>query len=383
MKNLPGGRRKFIKEAASTLAGVAAFSAMPVQFIKASGYAAQKVYDKPRIRFSVIGINHGYINSQVEAVKRGGGEFVSFFAKEADLAAAFSKSFPEAKQVSDKNEILNDKSIQLVVSAAIPDERAPIGIEVMKHGKDFMSDKPGIISLAQLAEVKKVQKQTKQIYSIMYSERLENGATIRAGELIKDGAIGKVVQTIGLGPHRMNPKSRPEWFFHPKRYGGIITDIASHQFDQFLFLTGSKNVEVVSSQVANVNHPEYPELEDFADVLLRGDTASGYMRVDWFTPDALKTWGDTRLTVLGTEGYIEVRKNIDIAGRDGANHLFLVNHKETKYIDCDDVPLTYGHQLVDDILNRTETAMPQEHCFYAAELSIKAQQQAKKIHLKK
>ena len=382
MKNSPGGRRKFIREAASAVAGMAGLSALPVQYLKASGYPPQKVYDKPRIRFSVIGINHGHINSQVEAVKRGGGEFVSFYAKEPDLAAAFSKNFPEAKQLSDKKEIFNDKSIQLIVSAAIPDERSPIGIEAMKHGKDFMADKPGIISLAQLDEVKKVQQQTKRIYSIMYSERLENGATIKAGELIKEGAIGKVIQTIGLGPHRMNPKSRPEWFFHPKRYGGIITDIASHQFDQFLFFTGSKNVEVVSAQVANVNHPEYPELEDFADVLLRGDKSSGYIRVDWFTPDALKTWGDTRLTVLGTEGYIEVRKNIDITGREGANHLFLVNHKETKYIDCDDVPLTYGHQLVDDILNRTDTAMSQEHCFYAAELSIRAQQQAKKIELK-
>jgi len=317
---------------------------MPVQYIKAAATAKPVVYDKPRIRFSVIGINHNHINSQVETVKKGGGEFVSFYAKEPDLAAEFSKKFPEAKQVKDVKEIYDEKSIQLVVSAAIPDERAPIGIEVMKHGKDFMADKPGIVTLEQLEMVRRVQKETKRIYSIMYGERLENGATIKAGELVKEGAIGKVIQTIGLGPHRMNPKSRPEWFFHPKRYGGIITDIASHQFDQFLFFTNSKQVDVVSSQVANVNHPEYPELEDFADVLLKGDTASGYMRVDWFTPD----------------------------------HLFLVNNKETKYIDCDDVPITYGHQLVDDILNRTETAMPQEHCFYAAELSIRAQQQAKR-----
>ena len=379
MKYSGGGRRRFIKDAATTAAGIAGFSLMPVQYIRAVAPAKEIIYDKPRIRFSVIGINHGHINAQVEAVRRGGGEFVSFFAKEPDLATAFSKNFPEAKQVKSINEILEDKSVQLVVSAAIPDERAPIGINVMKHGKDFMADKPGIVTLKQLDEVKKVQKETKRIYSIMYSERLENGATIKAGELIKEGAIGKVIQTIGLGPHRMNPKSRPEWFFHPKRYGGIITDIASHQFDQFLFFTGSKNVQVVSAQVANVNHKEYPELEDFADVLLKGDTATGYMRVDWFTPDSLKTWGDTRLTVLGTEGYLEVRKNIDITGRDGANHLLLVNHKETKYINCNDVPLTYGHQLVDDVINRTETAMPQEHCFYAAELSIRAQQQAKKI----
>lgn len=382
------GRRKFLSDATTAMAGMAGLSALPVKYLSAEQVAPAsglqpKYYAEPRIRFSVIGINHGHINSQVEAVKRGGGQFVSFFAKEPDLAAEFSKKFPEAKQVSNVNEIYEDKSTQLIVSAAIPDERAPIGIRAMKRGKDYMADKPGIITLKQLQEAKHVQKETGRIYSIMYSERLENGATIKAGELVQQGAIGKVIQTIGLGPHRMNPKSRPEWFFHPKRYGGIITDIASHQFDQYLYFTKSKKVDVVSSHVANVNHPEYPEFEDFGDVLLQGDAGMGFIRIDWFTPDGLKTWGDTRLTILGTEGYIEVRKNIDIAGRPGANHLFLVNREGTRYMDCSNVPLTYGQQLVDDILNRTETAMPQEHCFHAAELSIRAQVQAKKITLSK
>lgn len=386
MKNSPGDRRKFLKNTVATFAGIAGFSAFPLRYVSAEEVSPAsalqpKFYPDPKIRFSVIGINHGHINSQVEAVKRGGGQFVSFYAKEPDLAAEFAKKFPEAKQVSNVKEIYEDKSTQLIISAAIPDERAPIGIEAMNHGKDFMADKPGIITLDQLEQVKRVQKKTGRIYSIMYSERLENGATIKAGELVKQGAIGKVIQTIGLGPHRMNPKSRPEWFFHTKRYGGIITDIASHQFDQFLFFTNSKKVEIESSHIGNVNHPEYPELEDYGDVLLKGDRGMGFIRVDWFTPDALKTWGDARLTVIGTEGYIEVRKNIDIGGKDGANHLFLVNNKETTYMDCSNVPLTYGPQLVDDILNRTETAMLQEHCFHAAELSIRAQVQAKKIKL--
>ena len=384
MKNSVEGRRKFIQSTVAAAAGVAAWPAISFANIKHTKVKAQPIlYDNPRIKFAVIGINHNHINSQVETVKRAGGEFVSFYAKEPDLAAEFSKTFPGVKQARDMNEIFQDKSIQLIVSAAIPDERAVIGIQAMKHGKDFMSDKPGIVTLKQLEDVKRVQKETGRIYSIFYGERLENGATIKAGELVRSGAIGKVVQTIGLGPHRMNPKTRPEWFFHPKRFGGIITDIASHQFDQFLWFTESKKVEVVNAQVANVNHPEYPELQDFATILLKSETATGFIRVDWFTPQSLKTWGDTRLTVLGTEGYIEVRKNIDIAGKEGANHLFLVNNKETTYMDCDDVPLTYGHQLVDDVLNRTDTAMSQEHCFYAAELSIRAQQAAKQIHFNK
>jgi predicted dehydrogenase len=249
----------------------------------------------------------------------------------------------------------------------------------MRHGKDFMVDKPGMTTLEQLAEVRRVQAETKRIYSILYSERHENKATVRAGELVKAGAIGTVIQTVGLGPHRMNPKTRPAWFFERERYGGILCDIASHQFDQFLVFTGSTRAGVVASQVGNVRHPEYPGLEDFGDVMLRGDGGTGYIRVDWFTPDGLPTWGDTRLTVLGSDGYIEVRKNIDIAGRPGSNHLFLVDQNETRYVDCSATPLTYGERLVDDVLNRTETSMPQAHVFLAMELALRAEGQAQRL----
>lgn len=336
----------------------------------------------PRIKFSAIGLNHGHIYGQVEAVVRGGGGLVSFYAKEPDLVAAFAKRYPHARLARSENEILEDDAIQLVLSAAIPDERAPLGVRVMRHGKDYMADKPGITTLTQLAEVRRAQAQTMRIYSIMYSERFENRATVRAGELVKAGAIGTVVQTVGLGPHRMTPKTRPAWFFERSRYGGILCDIGSHQVDQFLFFTNSTRGEVVAAQVGNVHHPQYPGLEDFGDMLLRGDGGTGYVRNDWFTPDGLATWGDGRLTILGTEGYIEVRKNIDIAGKAGGSHLFLVNQKETLYVDCSKQELPYGGQLVSDVLNRTETAMSQAHCFLATELALKAQKQAEKLSLK-
>lgn len=386
MNKIDSNRRKFIRSAAAAAAGLIALPGLGMEnihgninYYEASSEGEFKSGMPPRIRFAVIGINHGHIYSQVEAVKRGGGEFVAFHAKENDLAEAFAKRFPEAKRVNDENEILNNKSVQLVLSSIIPDERAPLGIRVMQHGKDYMVDKPGIITLDQLSEVRKVQKQTRRIYSIMYSERLENRATVKAGELVKEGAIGKVVQTIGLGPHRMNANTRPAWFFDKKRFGGIITDIGSHQFDQYLYFTGSTKAEIVASQVGNVNHPQYPGFEDFGDVMLNGNGGPGYIRVDWFTPAGLKSWGDGRLTILGTEGFIEIRKNIDIGGRDGGNHLFLVNQKETSYVDCTKVNLPYGEQLVNDVVNRTETAMSQEHCFLATELALQAQKQAKKL----
>ena len=386
MENSNNNRRNFLKKSANSAAGLMAvpmFQNNDFGHIKTEKVIATKqpVYDTPRIRFAVVGMNHGHIYSQVEAVKKGGGQLVAYFAKEANLIADFAKKYPEAKLAKEEREILEDKSIQLVLSSAIASERAPLGIRVMKAGKDFMSDKPGITTLEQLAEARKVQKATGRIYSIMYSERLENRATVKAGELVRAGAIGKVIQTIGLGPHRMNPKTRPEWFFDKDLFGGIICDIGSHQFDQYLHFTGTKKASIVASQIGNVHYPKYPKFEDFGDVMLRGDGGMGYIRVDWFTPDGLKSWGDGRLTILGTDGFIEIRKNIDIGGREGGSHLFLTDHKETRYIDCTAQNLPYGPLLVDDILNRTETAMTQEHCFYASELAITAQKNAQKITL--
>jgi predicted dehydrogenase len=382
------GRRKFIEGIARSAAVMSALPKDVFGMSPASGHVSHEPSGqaappptgaKPRIRFGVVGVNHSHINSMVEAVLRGGGELVSMYAQEPDLAAAFVKRFPQARRAGGENEILENSSIQLVLSAAIPDQRAPIGIRAMQHGKDYMADKPGITTLEQLAEVRRVQAATRRIYSIVYSERFENRATVKAGDLVKAGAIGRVVQTIGLGPHRMTPKTRPAWFFERPRYGGILCDIGSHQADQFLFFTGSTRADVVSSQVANVHNQQYPTFEDFGDVTLRGDKGAGYIRVDWFTPDGLATWGDGRLTILGTDGFIEVRKNIDIAGRQGPSHLFLVDQKETRYIDCRDVALPFGEQIVADVLNRTETAMPQQHCFLATELVLKAQKQAQRV----
>jgi predicted dehydrogenase len=384
----PLGRRKFIEGIARS---AAVMSALPKDVLGMSAAPRHVIHEtagqetapgpqtKPKIRFAVIGVNHAHINSMVDAVLRGGGELVSVYAKEPDLAAAFTKRYPQAANARSENEILESSSIQLVLSAAIPDERAPTGIRVMQHGKDYMSDKPGITTLEQLAEVRRVQAQTKRIYSIMYSERMENRATVQAGELVRAGAIGRVVQTIGLGPHRMTPKTRPAWFFERPRYGGILCDIGSHQADQFLFFTGSTRADIVASQVANVHNQQYPTFEDFGDVTLRGDKGAGYIRVDWFTPDGLATWGDGRLTILGTDGFIEIRKNIDIAGKPGESHLFLVDQKDTRYIDCRTVVLPYGEQIVADVLNRTETAMPQRHCFLATELMLEAQKRAQRV----
>jgi len=328
------------------------------------------------IRFGVIGTNHRHIRGQVKCLADAGAEFVSWFEPEAALAEDFAARYPQPRRARSEDEVLDDPSIHLLVTAAIPSDRAPLGIRAMRRGKDVMSDKPGMTSLAQLAELRRVTAETGRIYSICFSERFETRCTVRAHELVEAGAIGKVVHTTGLGPHRINRPTRPDWFFDKARYGGILADIASHQADQFLHFTGSTRAEVVAAHVANYANTDKPGLEDFGEVMWRGDGGSGYVRVDWYTPDGLSNWGDGRLTILGTEGYIELRKYVDIAGRPGIDHLFLVDNEAMRHIDCSDVVLPYGPALIHDVLHRTETAMTQAHCFLASELALRAEAMA-------
>jgi predicted dehydrogenase len=333
----------------------------------------------PGFAFSVIGINHGHINGQVKVMQEAGCRLKSFFAPEDDLAAAFSRSFPDAKRVSDERAVLDDAEVKLVVGAGILADRAPMAVRAMRAGKDVMLDKPGATTLDQLAELRRAQAETGRIFSICYSEHYTQPATVAAGDLVKAGAIGRVVSTVGLGPHRVGNYQRPDWFYKKARYGGILCDIGSHQVEQFLFFTGSSKAEVVSSQIANFDHPDTPELEDFGQMVLVSDQATGYIRVDWFTPDKLPTWGDGRLFLVGTEGTIELRKYVDVAGKPGGDHLFLVNRDGVRHIDCSTTKITYGEQLRDDVNNRTETAMPQAHCFLATELSLVAEANATRI----
>jgi predicted dehydrogenase len=373
-------RREFLRSAG--LAGV--MSAMaPAAFAQSGAFTVETADSKPAqkpehsIRFAVIGMDHAHIFSMTAAVKRGGGELVSMFATDPKQLENFRKQFGDVKLASGEDEILNDKSIQLILSASIPDLRAPLAVRAMKAGKDVLVDKPGITTLEQLAAVRKTVKETKKKFAVMYSERLEVRAAVHAGDLVRQGAIGKVIQTINLGPHRMNIPSRPEWFFDKARYGGILTDIGSHQADQFLFYTNSTSAKVLASQVGNRLYPQYPKFEDFGDMLVTGNGGTGYIRVDWYTPDGLPTWGDGRLFILGTEGYIELRKYVNVATEmKGGNHLYIVDGKQARYIDCKDVDLPFGPQFVADIVNRTEIAQDQAQALLAAELVLKAQKNA-------
>jgi predicted dehydrogenase len=331
--------------------------------------------------FAAAALDHGHIYGQCNGLIEAGGTLRYVYDPDPKKVAAFIEKYPQVKAVDALERILHDPEIHLVAAAAIPCDRGPLGVRVMEAGKDYFTDKTPFTSLEQLESAREVAARTGRKYMVYYSERLHVECAVFAGDLIGQGAIGRVIQVVGLGPHRLNAGGRPAWFFERDRYGGILCDIGSHQIEQFLFYAGAKDATVTEAVIANYAHPDYPELEDYGHANLIADNgATNHFRVDWFTPDGLRTWGDGRTIILGTQGYIELRKYIDVARDSGGDQLFLVNGEGEKNFSLSgQVGFPFFGQLILDCLHRTEHAMTQEHAFKAAELCLQAQAQARRI----
>ena len=324
--------------------------------------------------FAAIGLDHGHIFGMTNGLLEAGATLKWVYDPDPAKVQAYCKVFPQAKPARSEDEVLMDPQVRLVAGACVTSERAALGMRVMLAGKDYFTDKAPLTTLTQLNEVKNIVAQTGRKYAVSYSERLQVEAAVYAEDLIAQGAIGKVIQVLGMGPHRLNAASRPAWFFEKEKYGGILCDIGSHQIEQFLFYTGATDATIVNAKIGNYNHPEYPELDDFGDATLIGNNgATGYFRVDWFTPEGLCTWGDGRTFILGTDGYIEMRKYLDVAKSTEENNVYWVDQYGEHFENVTGkVGFPYFGKLILDCMNRTENAMTQAHAFKAAELCIKA-----------
>ena len=334
---------------------------------------------KRSLNLAVLGIDHGHIFDMLDEMIKEGCNCNHFWTEGTPLTLEeFKKKYPNIKRLDNKSEILNDDKIDMILISSIPKDRSGLSIEALNSGKDVMVDKPGCTTLDQLENLKRTVKKTGKIWSVNFSERFHVAAVAKAEELVAEGKIGTVKQTMGTGPHRQGNYERPDWFYNRESYGGIITDIGSHQIHQFLVFTNSNEAKINHSIVENTTKKEFVGFQDFGEINLTGNGGHGYIRLDWFTPDALPTWGDGRLFILGDKGFIEIRKYTDLAKSNSGNHLYYANNKEVKYVDCRDVKLPYFRNLINDVLNRSETACSQELTFLTMELAIKAQNLAEK-----
>jgi len=331
--------------------------------------------------FAAAHLDHGHIYGQCNGLLEAGAKLRWVFEPDPVKRDVFLQKFPQARVARSLDEILDDPDVRLVAAAAVPNQRGAIGCRVMSAGKDYFTDKTPFPTFEQLEEARRVAAATRRKYMVYFSERLHVEAAMHAGDLVHGGAIGRVLQVIGLGPHRLNKPSRPAWFFEREKFGGILCDIGSHQFEQFLYFSGATDATVTQSAIANYANPDHPEFEDFGEASLVGNNGtSNYVRVDWFTPDGLSTWGDGRTLILGTKGYIELRKYVDVAREKTGDHIYLVDHRGEHHLDvAGKVGFRFFGEFILDCLNRTEKAMTQAHAFKAAELCLRAQAAARRL----
>lgn len=325
----------------------------------------------------VIGLDHGHIYGMCNGLTEAGSSIKLVYDPDPKKVLQFQKAFPEARAAESQAEVFSS-SVKMIASAAVAADRCQIGIEAMRHGKDYFADKPPITTKTQLAAARKTVSDTGRKFYIYFSERLHVEASVYAEKLLREGAIGRVVQVIGRGPHRMSANTRPEWFFDEERYGGILVDIGCHQIEQLIFFAGAKDAKIIQSRIGNYDHTEYEKFQDFGDGMLQCDNGvTGYFQVDWFTPDGLGAWGDGRTLIVGTDGYIEIRKYIDVANSPKGDHVYYVNHEgEYHYCVSEQCGFPFFGRMIRDCLDRTEIAMEQSYIFRIMELAIEAQENA-------
>ena len=343
---------------------------------------AQPVVKPGEFVFSAAHLDHGHIYGMTNGLLEAGATLKYVYDPDPAKVAQFIRTYPQAIPADSEEQVLADQDTRLVAGAAVTSERCALGLRVMDAGKDYFTDKAPFTTLQQLESAKRKARETGRKYMVYYSERLHVEGAVLAGYMIEQGEIGQVIHVEGVGPHRLGAPGRPAWFFEKEKYGGILCDIGSHQIEQYLYFAGEEDARVTASRIGNYGHPAYPELDDFGDCTITGAKGTtNYFRVDWFTPDGLSTWGDGRTLILGTKGYMELRKYVNVAsGQPGGNHIYLVNGQGEKYINATGVTgYPFFGQLILDCLNRTEIAMTQAHAFKAAELCLQAQKQAEMI----
>jgi len=386
-------RRHFLAASASALTASALaphLRAVPdasLSFNKADGqnYAPRgkpnPVVKPGEFIIAAVHLDHGHIYGMCNGLTEAGATLKWVYDPDPKKVQDFVAKFPTVQVARSLDEVLADPAVHLVCAAAVTSERGPLGCRVMEAGKDYFSDKAPFTTLEQLAQSRAVVARTGRKHMVYFGERLHNESAMFTTDLLAQGVIGRVVQVTSLAPHRLSAPTRPAWFFKREKYGGVLCDIGSHQFEQFLTYSGAADATVTQAFVGNFANPQYPELEDYGEATLISDTkALNYVRVDWYTPDGLGTWGDGRTFILGTKGFIEVRKYIDIARDKVGDHVFLVDDKGEHLFDvAGKVGFRFFGEFILDCLHRTEKAMTQAHAFKAAELSLLAQNAAHRL----
>lgn len=320
------------------------------------------------VGIGVVGLEHLHVLELVDELCAAGATVVAHTDGDS-LSSAFA-GWQSGSRPTDRSGVLSDPDVDLVVVAGVPADRADDSVAALESGRPVLSDKPGVTTTDQLERVRAAVDASQRRWWVLFSERFGVPAVRRAVELARSGAIGRVVGVQGSAPHRAAFESRPGWFADPARAGTLLVDLATHQVDQFVALTGD-DVRVVHAAAGNVASPGFPAVHDVAELVLVGGGARGFHRVDFLEADGFPAWGDVRLVVTGTEGRLEVRTPVT-DGVAGPAELWITDHESHRRAELPTRP-TWAEELLADLGDGGERLMPREHPFTVARVVLDAE----------
>ena len=326
--------------------------------------------------FAVVGARHSHILGQAQALADAGACAAMIWEPDDRAYAAFARAFPDVERVHDLDVILCADAIGFVTAAPIAAERAWLGIQCLEAGKDYLVDKPGVLTRFELEAVQHACERTGRRFIVWFHERLSSPATLAALDLVHAGTIGDLVGCTILAPHQLRPSERPDWFWAPEFAGDIIVDLGSHHFDLLLEATGNAPLEVTSAVADCVHFSEHDGFLDLATVTVVGPNFQATIHLDWLSPDTLGTWGAGRIFFRGTRGYLEVRREIDLAGRPGSNHLLWVNESGSHREQWDGRTLRFASDYLADLASGAHTAIDPDRWRQASRLALDASELA-------
>jgi predicted dehydrogenase len=319
------------------------------------------------MRLVIAGLRHPHIETIIDEARLRPDVTLVAVAEPDEAIRAQAHERLGVPLFADHRQLLAQVEADVLGIGAINADRAEIAIDALHAGLHVIADKPLCTSLEQLDRLETAYAQADSHLSVALEKRFYP-VTLAAERVLADGELGEVAVVTASAPHKLTRARRPAWMFDRSRYGGILNDLAVHDLDLFLHVTGALGGQVTAF-TGNKANPDRPDFDDYGLAVLRTDDGTlGSFEVTWLSPEAADYHGDYRLRLTGTEG------TADLRWREGVLTV-ATHHRPPREVELP-AGLRPAQNFFDALVGGTEPAVTAAASFAATRLALLAERSA-------
>ncbi len=227
--------------------------------------------------------------------------------------------------VTDFREITENPDIDIVHICTPNNYHKDALLSAMANNKNIYCDKPLVVDMAEAKEIKRALKDYKGIAQMTLQNRFFP-ATIRAKQLIDEGALGQVLEFRACYLHSgsANPDAPFKWKLAAASGGGVVADLASHVMDLIHYLLGDYQALCAINHIAFTERPS----EEDPNVKMKVDAEDCVMMLAKMKNGAV---GNIEGTKIATG--VEDEMRFEIHGSKGALRFNGMDAHHLEYYD--------------------------------------------------